>query len=86
MALLILSPFGPHGLLSASQEAPRPPLLLLGGKRGFYLRVQELARRPSSQQHLARRTRHPPVPTGMTEKDSGTGLSPSLQPLHPNPA
>lgn len=79
------SPFGPPGLLSASQGAP-PALLLLGSKRGFYLGVQELARRPSSQQHLAHRTQHPPAPTGMTEKDSGTGLSPSLQPPHPNPA
>lgn len=86
MALLIVLAHSALMVYSRLLKEPFPPLLLLGGKRGFYLRVQELARRPSSQQHLARRTRHPPVPTGMTEKDSGTGLSPSLQPLHPNPA
>lgn len=85
VALLIVLAHSALMVYSLLLKEP-PPLLLLGGKRGFYLRVQELARRLSSQQHLARRTRHPPVPTGMTEKDSGTGLSPSLQPLHPNPA
>lgn len=84
MALLIVLAHSALMVYSLLLKEP-PPLLLLGGKRGFYLGVQELARRPSSQQHLARRTRHPPAPTGMTE-DSGTGLSPSLQPPHPNPA
>lgn len=85
MALLIVLAHSALMVYSLLLKEP-PPLLLLGGKRGFYLGVQELARRPSSQQHLAGRTRHPPASTGMTEKDSGTGLSPSLQPPHPNPA
>lgn len=85
-ALLIVLAHSALLVYSLLLKEPPPALLLLGSKRGFYLGVQELARRPSSQQHLAHRTQHPPAPTGMTEKDSGTGLSPSLQPPHPNPA